>query len=602
MKQNKETIKSYFQTGDKPTQSQYYDTWDSFWHKDDVLPSTGAISNAQSSDTHIISIEDHGGIADNGTTDSSQAFLDAVDELIALGGGTLLIPNRGSNRFYITNNQTLLIKDMSNITITGGGKIYIDGSNTGSGAQSVTQGRGVLLKIANGTDNFTVRDIDILTAENCLANNFINAVFCQEELGSWSNITFEKVKIHSEARPDTQIGNHAISFHRDTTNASDIAKCFNLTIRDCDIYLTGQSVYGIHTLRDIENILIDNNVIELTAYDNNSTDAYNAIALYGDCKNFSVTNNTINSSGHSAIAASMAENGVIAFNRVYNVSIGSEAGIEVEYKEGHGTNLTDPDFQTKSVKVHNNYVEACYWGIAVLAREPFATSSTKVPPYDVIISNNTVINSENIDIVVASNVSGTPDYTGGRIKYVSVLYNYIESMASNSNIHFYDSDGGKIIGNTMIGGSRNLYFGRNTTIIPIGNFMVKDNTMLDAQVTCFHVESMGANAYIEISGNDMDGFGNGIRGIQALSLHESGVIYNVHHNTLKNFTDGIRMDGESADIANSMWSNNIVRDCTVRGIDVAAVDGIATDNITINCITADTYTGTGMTANGNKDL
>ena len=37
MKQNKETIKSYFQTGDKPTQDQYHNTWDSFWHKDEVI-------------------------------------------------------------------------------------------------------------------------------------------------------------------------------------------------------------------------------------------------------------------------------------------------------------------------------------------------------------------------------------------------------------------------------------------------------------------------------------------------------------------------------------------------------------------------------------
>ena len=36
MKQTKETIKEYFQTGDKPTQEQYYDTWDSFIHKDDL--------------------------------------------------------------------------------------------------------------------------------------------------------------------------------------------------------------------------------------------------------------------------------------------------------------------------------------------------------------------------------------------------------------------------------------------------------------------------------------------------------------------------------------------------------------------------------------
>ena len=38
MKKDKETIKSYFQTGDKPKQEEYYDTWDSFWHKDEVIP------------------------------------------------------------------------------------------------------------------------------------------------------------------------------------------------------------------------------------------------------------------------------------------------------------------------------------------------------------------------------------------------------------------------------------------------------------------------------------------------------------------------------------------------------------------------------------
>lgn len=39
MKQNKEVLKSYFETGDQPTQEQYYNTWDSFWHKDEIIPS-----------------------------------------------------------------------------------------------------------------------------------------------------------------------------------------------------------------------------------------------------------------------------------------------------------------------------------------------------------------------------------------------------------------------------------------------------------------------------------------------------------------------------------------------------------------------------------
>ncbi len=34
----KEQIKSYFETGDKPKQQEYWDTWDSYWHKDELLP------------------------------------------------------------------------------------------------------------------------------------------------------------------------------------------------------------------------------------------------------------------------------------------------------------------------------------------------------------------------------------------------------------------------------------------------------------------------------------------------------------------------------------------------------------------------------------
>jgi hypothetical protein len=32
------TIKSWFRTGFRPTQAQFWDTWDSFWHKSDSIP------------------------------------------------------------------------------------------------------------------------------------------------------------------------------------------------------------------------------------------------------------------------------------------------------------------------------------------------------------------------------------------------------------------------------------------------------------------------------------------------------------------------------------------------------------------------------------
>ncbi|HBL74257.1 MAG: hypothetical protein A2W90_18055 [Bacteroidetes bacterium GWF2_42_66] len=31
-------IKNWFRTGLKPTQAQFWDTWDSFWHKDEKIP------------------------------------------------------------------------------------------------------------------------------------------------------------------------------------------------------------------------------------------------------------------------------------------------------------------------------------------------------------------------------------------------------------------------------------------------------------------------------------------------------------------------------------------------------------------------------------
>jgi len=43
-KQSINTIKNWFRTGLKPTQQQFWDTWDSFWHKDQTIPSS-AIEN-----------------------------------------------------------------------------------------------------------------------------------------------------------------------------------------------------------------------------------------------------------------------------------------------------------------------------------------------------------------------------------------------------------------------------------------------------------------------------------------------------------------------------------------------------------------------------
>ena len=34
------TIKNWFKTGLKPSEAQFWDTWDSFWHKSETIPTT----------------------------------------------------------------------------------------------------------------------------------------------------------------------------------------------------------------------------------------------------------------------------------------------------------------------------------------------------------------------------------------------------------------------------------------------------------------------------------------------------------------------------------------------------------------------------------
>ena len=451
-------------------------------------------------------------------------------------------------------------------------------------------------------------NVDILTSEGCNSNSFENGVICQDTLSSWSNVTIDNCKIYAESRPDTQRGNHAITFYRDTTNASDTATCSNLTITDCDIYLTGNSIYGIHTLRDIENILIDNNYIRMTAFDNNSNDAYNAIAIYGDSRNFSVINNTVDGAGHSAIAASMAENGVIAFNRVYNVSISSEAGIEVEYKPGHGTNLTNPDFQTKSVKVHNNYVEKCYYGILVTSRELNQAEATDTSPYDVQITNNTIYDCEEVGIIVAQTISdSTPDYTQ-RIKDVLIDGNYIENVPTDdcTGIRVYDAQDVTIKNNTVKGGDRCVILGRNTNIGTLGNFIIDSNKFTADSDTngrqVFLIESAPFINRFLFTNNFFDGNSQNVIGLEFNANIVTGNLVMCRNNTFLNCTDGILSISEQADLTGSSFMNNYAIDCSARGFRLTINDGIATDNISINCPTSDSFSGVGMTSTGNKDL
>lgn len=68
---DKNTIKDWFRTGLKPTQAQFWATWDSFWHKDEKIPITAiedienilnAKADAEALTNHLNDTDAHAGL------------------------------------------------------------------------------------------------------------------------------------------------------------------------------------------------------------------------------------------------------------------------------------------------------------------------------------------------------------------------------------------------------------------------------------------------------------------------------------------------------------------------------------------------------------
>ena len=78
-KQSLNTIKNWFKTRLKPTQAQFWDTWDSFWHKDDSIPTTSVtnldnILNSKASTQSFTNLQ----------TSVGQSITEIVNEIVLL--------------------------------------------------------------------------------------------------------------------------------------------------------------------------------------------------------------------------------------------------------------------------------------------------------------------------------------------------------------------------------------------------------------------------------------------------------------------------------------------------------------------------------------
>jgi len=120
---------------------------------------------------------------------------------------------------------------------------------------------------------------------------------------------------------------------------------------------TNVRAYGIVNRRATADYWVTNCQIRLT------TDALNGIGVYGDTVNFFIYGNKVQDCGHSAIAVSPAQRGIIANNIVRDVPFDdndAEGGIEIEMKDNH-----EGETPSRDITVTGNYILNCYWGIFV---------------------------------------------------------------------------------------------------------------------------------------------------------------------------------------------------------------------------------------------
>lgn len=531
-----------------------------------------------------VSIEDFGAVADN-STDSTQAFLDARDYLISKGGGTLIIPNRGNDRFYISPGVTNGLADYSNITITGGGKIFVDENALGGG-----NSRGVFVKLADGTDNFKMYDLDFLVDADAVTDvTYKHGVICSEQVDDCTitNVWIEKVKIHSESRLDSELGNHGITFTRNSsTNQGTLD---NITIRDCDIKLYGHSIYGIHLQMNGIYTTIEDNKVFLEASTSAPNEAYNAIAVYADREYTYISGNHAQG-GHSSYAVSTSGKATIIGNWAYNCTVVGEAGFEFEYKGGHGT----VGYQPEDVIISGNHSIGNYIGYLITDRINDATSKS---PRNVILTNNTAKGSILSDAEITSSFGAGGDDTT-RISNVILDGNFFLSSASEANIRSRDGSNLKIINNTCDGGSRAIKLGRNSNVKVRGEIDLSNNTLKNFNIG---IEIETADN-IDLSVNNNKAYGGNRAFFTNTNINASG-------ESTMSFVGNLFKDQtlDALFISNSNVEGILINANTFigagdRGAQVTADNVIYTSNVSRGCTNNPQISGTGNVNQNNINI
>lgn len=118
-------IKNWFKTGLKPTQAQFWDTWDSFRHKQEAVPMT----DVQGLDTALQYKADKSALDTHTTNDAAHPNIQIMAKIYP--PNTLQIFKRSGNE----NVKQLEVNDFVKGIVEG---VFIEGIYTGGDSQLLT--------------------------------------------------------------------------------------------------------------------------------------------------------------------------------------------------------------------------------------------------------------------------------------------------------------------------------------------------------------------------------------------------------------------------------------------------------------------------------
>ena len=449
------------------------------------MDATEVFYNGENIRDHLYSNDIEFGFIADGLTDISTQFQNAITN-------SKVISFR-NDRTYILKN-TIVIQNISNLTIKGNGCIFKNDGQIGKFFDL----KGTLSNIK--FENFNI----VSTNPGSTSGGIIDS----NNTNNMNNIFFDNVNVHTTH-------NSAISFNNlNNNNEAQSGRITNFHFINGILKSEDSNSYGLLLRKHCSKCMIKNSHFILNNKDgSNKLQSFNNLALYGGCEYFNVSGCYFEGGGHSPLACSPARFGTIS-NNVVNMGNASnqnpsiEGGIEVEFKQGHGSTTPSHD-----ITITGNHVYGYIWGI-MLRR--YGTNTID-RPYNITITGNSISNplvsgirvdaKENITIVgntiycnattsancmsvtsgigiiIANNIMDCPVLPFGS----TLNFDASESGTSNSNINNI------LIKNNYIRGISNNS-GRSLINMRDHSGRITDNFLLKGGHT-------GSNDYISSSGN-----------------------------------------------------------------------------------------------------